>query len=262
MSYSSILFEVVDQVAVIKLNRPEAANALTKELCDELLDAAIRCETDPGIRAAVLTGSGNLFCAGGDLKAFDDHMDDIKAYVTATATALHNAAIRFNTMNPPLVMAINGTAGGGGFSLSLCGDYAIASSSAKFVAAYTASGLSPDGTSTYFLAKHIGLLRAKELFFTNRVLSAEEALDWGLISKVVEPDQVLDEAMTLARKFAAGPTRAFGATKRLLNTAYTESIAMQLDHETRSIADTLYSRDGRHGLKAFLNKEKPEFTGE
>jgi 2-(1,2-epoxy-1,2-dihydrophenyl)acetyl-CoA isomerase len=210
----------------------------------------------------VLTGAGKMFCGGGDLKTFNSLGDDAANYVDQTATVLHHAISRFARMAAPVVMAVNGTAAGGGFSLALAGDYVIAADSAKFISAYTASGLTPDGSSTYYLAKHIGLLRAKEMILTNRLLSAEEACDWGLVSKVVPDDQLMDEAMTLARAFAAGPTKAFGIAKNLLTTAYSESLEAQLDAESRGIATTMGSRDGRHGLESFLNKKKPEFTGE
>lgn len=259
--YETLEFSVEQGVATIRLNRPDAANALTKAMAAELFDASVRCEIDDSIRSVVLTGSGKMFCAGGDLKAFTGAGDQLPEYLTYTASALHGAVARFSRMNAPLVIAVNGTAAGGGFSLSLCGDYTIASERAKFVCAYTASGLSPDGSSTYFLAKHVGLLRAKELIMTNRVLTAEEARDWGIVSKVVSADALEDEANTMARQFADGPTRAYGAVKHLLETAYNESIDTQLDAEGRSIVDMMQSEDGRHGLDAFLNKRQPKFVG-
>ena len=262
MSYEYIIFDVTDNVAVITLNRPDDANAIHKPMVEELLDIALRCYRDKAIRAAVLTGSGRMFCGGGDLKTFNDLGDGAANYVDQTATVLHHAISRFSRMDAPMVMAVNGSAAGGGFSLALAGDYVIAADSAKFISAYTASGLTPDGSSTYHLAKHVGLLRAKELILTNRLLSAEEACAWGLVSKVVPADQLMDEAMAQARSFAAGPTKAFGIAKNLLTTAYSESLEAQLDAESRGIATTMSSRDGRHGLESFLNKEKPEFTGE
>jgi 2-(1,2-epoxy-1,2-dihydrophenyl)acetyl-CoA isomerase len=262
MSYQHILFDVSENIGVITLNRPDDANAIHKEMVEELLDIALRCYREKDIRAVVLTGAGKMFCGGGDLKTFNDLGDDVANYVDQTATVLHHAVSRFARMDAPVVMAVNGTAAGGGFSLALAGDYVIAADSAKFISAYTASGLTPDGSSTYYLAKHIGLLRAKEMILTNRLLSAEEACAWGLVSKVVPDDQLMDEAMGLARNFAAGPTKAFGIAKNLLTTAYSESLEAQLDAESRGIATTMGSRDGRHGVASFLNKEKPEFTGE
>jgi 2-(1,2-epoxy-1,2-dihydrophenyl)acetyl-CoA isomerase len=262
MSYQHILFDVSDSVALITLNRPDDANAIHKPMVEELLDIALRCYREKDIRAVILTGAGKMFCGGGDLKTFNSLGDDAANYVDQTATVLHHAISRFSRMAAPLVMAVNGTAAGGGFSLALCGDYVIAAESAKLISAYTASGLTPDGSSTYYLAKHVGLLRAKELILTNRLLSAEEACAWGLVSKVVPDGQLMDEATGLARTFAAGPTKAYGIAKNLLTTAYSESLEAQLDAESRGIAATMSSRDGRHGLESFLNKQKPEFIGE
>ena len=158
-------------------------------------------------------------------------------------------------------MAVNGTAGGGGFSLLLAGDYVLASDKAKFVSAYTASGLTPDGSSTFFLAKHIGLLRAKELMLTNRVLTADEAQDWGLVTRVVPAEELQNEAQKLAEKFARGPTQAYGGVKQLLQSAYSASMEAQLERETQGIAGMMTTHDGPHGLESFLQKKKPEFKG-
>ncbi len=261
MSYDTLLFEVADNIAMITLNRPDDANALNALMADELLDVSIRCTADPSVRAVIMTGQGKLFCGGGDLNEFKDVGDQKEAHLLKMATILHASVVRFARMDAPVIMAVNGTAGGGGFSLLLAGDIVLASERAKFVSAYTASGLSPDGSSTYYLAKHIGLLRAKELMLTNRVLTAEEAQNWGLVTRVIEADALMQEAQTLARSFAKGPTRAYGATKRLLLSAYSGSIESQLEAETRSISDMMLTADGPHGLEAFLNKQKPEFKG-
>ena len=261
MSYETLTFDVADNVATITLNRPDNANALTKRMAEELFDVATICDWQPDIRAVVLTSTGKMFCAGGDLKEFDGQGEDIAAFISSTATPLHNAITRFQRMDAPLVMAVNGTAAGAGFSLALCGDYILAAREAKFVCAYTASGLSPDGSSTYFLAKHVGLLRAKELVLTNRVLTADEAMNWGMVSRVVEGDELAAEAAKLATSFATGPTKAYGASKRLLLSAYEASIETQLENETVCIASMTRTEDGRSGIHAFANKQKPAFKG-
>ncbi|MEM1047446.1 MAG: enoyl-CoA hydratase-related protein [Pseudomonadota bacterium] len=261
MSYETLTFDQTDATATITLNRPDDANALTGLMARELFDVAMRCDTDQSIRAAILTGTGKMFCAGGDLKDFNARGPDLPAYLTETATVLHNAIIRFQMMDAPLVVAVNGTAAGAGLSMALAGDYVLASDSARFVLAYTASGLTPDGSSTYFLAKHVGLLRAKELALTNRVLGADEAVQWGLATRMVAPDALAEEAQTLAAGFAAGPSRAFGATKRLLLTGFSASIEAQLEAETRAIVAMSRTHDGRHGIDAFATKQKPAFTG-
>ena len=165
-------------------------------------------------------------------------------------------------MDAPLIVAVNGVAGGAGFSMALAGDIVLASDRAKFVSAYTASGLSPDGSSTYYIAKHIGLLRAKELVLTNRVLTAQEAMEWGMVTRVVAADDLMDEARGLARDLAQGPTKAFGGAKRLLETAFSESLETQLDKESRTIAAMMRTHDGPHGITSFLTKSKPSYRGE
>lgn len=261
MTYETVKFEVADSIATITLSRPESANALNMKMAEELHAISILCATRADIRAVVMTGEGKLFCAGGDLNQFKDAGDQKEALLLNMATILHAAVIRFANMDAPLVVAVNGTAGGGGFSLLLAGDLVLASAKAKFVSAYTASGLSPDGSSTYYLAKHIGLLRAKELIFTNRVLSAQEAMDWGLVNRVVDPDDLQEQAMELARSLASGPTKTFGRVKRLMQSAFSDPMEAQLEKETQGIAWTMTTHDGPHGLESFLNKQKPEFKG-
>jgi|TARA_B110000014_G_scaffold247505_1_gene221078 2-(1,2-epoxy-1,2-dihydrophenyl)acetyl-CoA isomerase len=261
MDYKNIIFEVTDNIGLITLNRPDDANSINKPMVEELADIAMNCYRDDSIRSVVLTGSGKMFCGGGDLKAFVEQGDAVSNYVDQTATVLHQSISRFARMDSPLVIAVNGVAAGGGFSLALAGDYIIAADTAKFISAYTASGLSPDGSSTFYLAKHIGLLRAKELILTNRLLSAEEACNWGMVTKVVPSDNLLDEAMAMANKFSKGPTKAYGISKNLLNSTYSETLEAQLDSESRGIASSMGNEDGRHGIDSFYNKKKPTFKG-
>lgn len=261
MTYKTLRFEVEDAVARITLSRPDDANALDLAMAEELYDIALRCDHGGEIRAVLLTGEGRMFCAGGDLKSFGNKGPEGPALVSRMATVLHNALVRFGQMDAPLVVAVNGSAAGAGFSMVLAGDYVIAAEEAKFLSAYTASGLSPDGGSTYHLAKHVGLLRAKELALTNRVLSAAEALDWGLVSRVVPAAALAEESLAQAKRFAAGPTRAFGRTKQLLLRAYDEAYETQLEAESRGIAAMIATEDGQHGVASFLAKEKPRYKG-
>lgn len=261
MSYNSINFEIKDGVGLIRLNRPNEGNALIPEMACELLDAANRCDDDPEIRAVVLTGNGKMFCAGGDLKAFAAQGKNVSSYTKEITLAFHAAISRFNWMDAPVIGAINGTAAGGGFSLALTTDIAIAAESAKFTMAYTRAGLSPDGSSTYFLARMVGLRRAKEMALLNPVLSARQAMEWGLVNQVVADDQLLTTAVEMAYQLAKGPTKSFGATKRLLLSGATESLEAQMEQETRAIAAMADSADGREGIAAFITKRTPEFHG-
>jgi 2-(1,2-epoxy-1,2-dihydrophenyl)acetyl-CoA isomerase len=248
-------------VGLIRLQRPDDGNAITLEVARELLDAAGRCDGEAEIRAVVLTGTGPMFCAGGDLKAFAAQCHRVSGYMQEVTQAFHAAISRFNRMAPPVVGAINGTAAGGGLSLALAADIVVAAASAKFTMAYTKIGLVPDGASTYFLARLVGLRRAKEMVLLNPVLSAPQALEWGLINQVVPDAEVLPTAMALAKKLAAGPTLAYGEAKRLILAGATESLESQMESESRAIAALVGSPDGREGLEAFLAKRPPRFTG-
>ncbi len=262
MSFETLQFDLADAVATITLNRPNDANALNLQMATELHECSVRCAYDAKVRAVIITGTGKMFCAGGDINDMHAQGDQMPAHLTRMATQLHAAIARFTHMNAPVIMALNGTAAGGGFSFAISGDYVMASEKAKLVSAYTASAFTPDGSATYFLAKHVGLLRAKELLLTNRVLTAQEALEWGLVNRVVSPEELMPEAQKLAKTFAEGPTKAYGGVKALLTSAYAAEIETQLERESRSISNMVGTRDGRHGVESFLNKVKPTFTGE
>lgn len=261
MEYQTLRLEITGAIATITLEQKDnAANALDMRMAQELFEVSVRCGA-PDVRAVILTGAGKMFCGGGDLGEMEAAPDK-PAHVTRMATLLHAGLSRLAHIDAPVIVAVNGTAAGAGFSMVLSGDHVIASDKAKFVSAYTASGLTPDGSSTYYLAKHVGLLRAKELMLFNRVLTAAEAQDWGLINKVVPADAVLSEAQSVAERLATGPTKAFGGVKRLLDTAFSDGLETQLDRETRSIADMMRTEDGPAGISAFLAKQTPSFRGQ
>lgn len=261
MTYRAITLEVGDGVGLIRLNRPDDGNAMNLELLRELLDVALYCDEAPEVRAVVLTGSGRMFCAGGDLKEFAAQGERVSAHIKELTGVLHAAVSRFNWMDAPVVAAINGAAAGGGLSLALSTDLAIAAESAKFTMAYTKAGLVMDGSSSYFLSRLVGLRRAKEMVLLNPVLTACKALEWGLVNQVVADDQVVPVALDLARKLAQGPTRAYGEAKRLVLSGATESLESQMERESRAIAARFASPDGREGVAAFLEKRPPRFRG-
>ncbi len=262
MTYETLLFEVSGGLAKITLNRPGAANSLNGAMAHDLMMAAIRCDEDPEIRAVLLTGTGKMFCAGGDLKTFHTFGEDMGARLKEITLYLHGATSRFSRMDPPMVVAVNVIAAGAGMSIAISGDLVLAARSAMFTSAYTAAGLSPDGSSTYFMPRLIGLRRAQELMLTNRRLSAEEALEWGLINRVVEDEKLPEEAEALARKLAAGATGAYGAVKKMLTETFTNPLETQMEIEARMISERATSPDGREGIDAFVNKRPPEFKGE
>ena len=261
MKLETLDFSISNNIATITLNRPENANALNPIMAKELSNMAIECDENKDIRAVIIEGSGKMFCAGGDLKAFSDAGDSASALIKQMAGDLHIAISRFSRMDAPTIAAINGTAAGAGFSIAISADVVISTKSAKFVMAYTNAGLSPDGSSTYFLPRRIGDRRARELMLTNRVLSSEEALEWGLINKIVEQENLSATTRELAEEFACGPTMAYGKVKNLLNASFDNGLETQMELETRGISDMARSSDGREGIQAFLNKRKPNFKG-
>ena len=261
MKLETLDFSISNNIATITLNRPENANALNPIMAKELSNMAIECDENKDIRAVIIEGSGKMFCAGGDLKAFSDAGDSAPALIKQMAGDLHIAISRFSRMDAPTIAAINGTAAGAGFSIAISADVVISTKSAKFVMAYTNAGLSPDGSSTYFLPRRIGDRRARELMLTNRVLSAEEALEWGLINKIVDQKNISTTTIELAEEFASGPTLAYGKVKNLLNASFDNGLETQMELETRGISDMARSSDGREGIQAFLNKRKPNFKG-
>jgi 2-(1,2-epoxy-1,2-dihydrophenyl)acetyl-CoA isomerase len=259
MGYSSIIFEVKEGVGLICFNRPDEGNALTVEMARELQEIATLCDEEPEVRAVVLTGRGKMFCAGGDLKAFASHESKVSLYLKEATQAINAAISRFCWMDAPVVAAVNGTAAGGGFSLALSADFCVAAESARFTMGYTKIGAAPDASSSFFLARMVGMRRAKEMALLNPILSARQAMEWGIVNRVVADDQVLDSAFEIARQWAEGPTRSIGETKRLILSGATESLESQLERESRAISTMAGSAEGKEGVAAFLEKRSPVF---
>ncbi|MFM9968612.1 MAG: enoyl-CoA hydratase/isomerase family protein [Burkholderiales bacterium] len=262
MDYKSMRFEIRDSVAWITINRPQAYNAIDSQATSEFYDIANRCSVDRSVRAVVLTGAGErAFCAGGDVAEFA-RSDNMELLVRKMTGDLHTAISRLAWLRAPVIAAVNGVAAGAGLSLAACADLVIASDTAKFTSAYTHIGLTPDGSSTFFLTRLLGRRRVLELYMTNRVLSAQEALDWGLVNRVVPAADLMAEVTKLATQLAKGPTQAFGGIKKLVMMAPNDTLESQMERETRIIAEMSTTQDAREGIKAFTEKRKPNFIGE
>jgi len=259
MTYRAIEYSVTGGVALITLSRPEAANALDCELARDLFEASLSCGADPDVRAIVITGAGRMFCAGGDLKSFQRAGSGVRAHILELTTYLHGAISRLVRGDAPLIAAVNGAAAGAGLSIACACDIIVAAKSARFTLAYTRAGLTPDGSSTYFLPRRIGLGRAAELALTNRTLSAQEAADWGLANRVVADAELLPVATELATELAEGPTAALGEARRLLHGGLTQTLETQMELEAQAIAEAAESAEGREGVAAFLEKRVPSF---
>jgi 2-(1,2-epoxy-1,2-dihydrophenyl)acetyl-CoA isomerase len=258
MDYKTIIFAVRDGVAHLTLNRPDAANAINLELSQELYDAALRCDEDPAVRAVLISATGKMFCGGGDLKSFAAR-NDLPAHLKLLTHNIHGAVSIFARMDPPVITAVHGSAAGGGLGLVFGADLVVAGESARLTMAYTRAALSPDASTSFFLPRLVGLGRALDLTLTNRVLSAREALELGIVSRVVPDAELPAAAEALARQMVDGPTHAFGAAKRLLRDSFNDSLETHLQAEARTIAELSRSAESREGIAAFLEKRAPRY---
>ena len=261
MSYNKIIFEKSSSIAKIILNNPDAGNTLDLELAKELYAASLDAASDNNIKALILTANGKLFCGGGNLKYLLSKKNEVKKTLLEMTMYFHGAISRMARMSAPVIIGVNGTAGGGGFSLAITGDIIYAVKNAKFTLAYTNAGLSPDGSSTYYLPRILGIKRAKELMLTNRLFSAEEAYDIGLIDLVVNNNEELNEAINKqAEVFSKGPINAYKIVKKLLSESFNNSLESQMEIESIHISNNAQSKDGIEGLTAFSEKRKPKFN--
>lgn len=260
MAVHSVDLLIDDGVARITLRRPEAGNAIDMELADGLHRAVIDVERDPAVRVVVLRGEGNSFCVGGDLRAFANR-SDLPAHLRELTTHLHAAVCGLARLDAPVVVGVQGSAAGAGLGLACSGDIVIAGATARFVVAYTRVGLNPDGGSSWFLPRLVGLRKAQELTLLNRVLDAPSAFAAGIVTRVVS-DQVLDEEVQMVvTELAGGPTRALGEAKRLLRTSLDAPLAVHLEAEAAALVRSAAHDDAREGIAAFLAKRPPGFTG-
>jgi 2-(1,2-epoxy-1,2-dihydrophenyl)acetyl-CoA isomerase len=263
MAYETLLIDRQDRVLTITLNRPAQFNALSLNMCEELADIATAMSVDRSVGAIIITGQGDkAFCAGGDVGSFAADPERTPELVMRMTGALHSAVARFAGGHAPVIAAVNGVAAGGGLSLMAACDLAIAVDTARFTSAYTQIGLTPDGSSTYFLTRLLGPRRALEMFLTNRTLNAAEALDWGLVNQVVGRDVLMSTVHTLAAKLAAGPSLAHRGIKRLVQLGDNTPLETQMEYESQSIAEMARTQDGRAAVAAFVSKTKPVFTGQ
>lgn len=261
MHFETLLYDVDQGVARIRLNRPDAANALNLPMCKDLMYAALAADEDPGVRAVLLGAEGKMFCAGGDLAAMQSTSGGKSALLKEMTTYLHAGISRLARMQAPVIAAVRGAAAGAGFSMACASDLTLCSETAKFTMAYTAAGLVPDGSSTYHLPRLIGTRRSLELMLTNRRLDAATALEWGLVNQVVADDALDETAFALACKLASGPTAAYGTTKKLILGTFDHAFEAQMELESRAISEAAGSSDGEEGITAFLEKRAPQFEG-
>lgn len=261
MSYETIAYHRADGVGHLRLNRPDGANAVSQGFARELRDVMIEIEFDPEVRAVSVTAEGKVFCAGGDLKEFHSKGPDLPKHGAAMLADFHAALYKMNRMPKPFVAGVRGAAGGAGLSLVGAFDLVISGESSKYTMAYTRAGMTPDGTSSYFIGRHIGLRRMLDLTLTNRVLDAATAESWGLVNRVVPDDDVDDATASLAADLAAGAPFAVGHAKQVIYHGFEQPLETAGEFEGVMITTAMATADGQEGIASFVEKRAPNWTG-
>jgi 2-(1,2-epoxy-1,2-dihydrophenyl)acetyl-CoA isomerase len=259
-TYTNLSVRHVDGVARLTLGGSNALNALDQETADELLQAVVELTEDETVRCIAIIGTGDAFGVGTDLSQLEGDTNDAPA-IRRLASTFHDAIVQLHQAKKPVATAINGIAAGAGFSLALVGDIVLVSEEARLEYAYSRVGLTGDGGSTFFLPRLVGLRKAKEIALLNEPISPDEAVSLGIATETVpagELDERLDE---LSAQLATGPTKAFGATKRLMTESFERALPTQLAHETDTIAQATRTEDYARGHAAFMRKDEPKFTG-
>jgi 2-(1,2-epoxy-1,2-dihydrophenyl)acetyl-CoA isomerase len=258
-----VLREVgADGIARITLNRPKASNGLNVEILKALHDAVLTCHADPAVKVVLLTGRGRNFCAGGDIHTFESKGDALPDYLREATAWLQLAAAALMQLKVPVVTAVQGfAAGGGGLGLVCASDIVVAARSAKFFSGAVRVGMAPDGGSSVTLTQLVGLRQALRILLTNPTIDAEQAAAIGLITDVVDDDDLAGEAERIATELAALPTLALSATKRLVWAGVGASVEARLAEEARIVSELSGTADSLEGLRAIIERRPPRFTG-
>ena len=257
-------YDVADHVATIRFNRPDRMNTITPEMLTGLAQLLVRADADRDVRVIVMTGNGRAWCAGLDIgaAASGDGIGGDTSSMSGEFNLRDAPPVVLNKIDTPTVAALNGGAAGYGLDLALGCDIRIAARTAKLSAAYTARGLVPESGGTWLLPRIVGWSRAAELLFTARTLTAEQALAMGLVSDVVEPEDLADATSALAAEIAANAPLAIRASKRMMRHAMTEGLEDHVQRQYLALLPLFASKDFREGLASYLEKRPAEFHGE
>lgn len=255
-----VLLEKHGDVATIVLNRPEQANAIDPDSTRALIHCIDAVAADPSARVVVLRAVGRMFCAGGSIDFFAKGGADLPAILDELLGPLHAALYKLATLPIPVISAVNGPVGGGGIGLALCADLVLAAESMRLRGGYSAIGLTPDAGSSWFLTRRVGAMRAKQIFFTNDALSAQQCLAMGIVSEVVPDAELATRTTALAEMLARSATSALGRIKQLVDGVHERSLDAQLDLEHRLMVESATSPEANEGIAAFLSKRAPRFS--
>jgi len=263
MSYKCLLYAVQDRIATLTLNRPERLNALGDTLRDDLYDAVTQSAADPNVGVLVITGAGRGFCSGGDVKSMNEREQSGEASppIDRFAPIRDRIVLAMRDCPKPIIAAVNGAAAGAGMNLALACDLRIASNAAKFSQAFVKRGLAPDWGGSWFLPRVVGTAKAFELIFTGDPIDANEALKLGIVNSVVAPEELMPETYKLARKIANGPPVAIAISKRAIYHNEEVDLRAGLEFETFAQGLCRETEDSKEGVRAFMEKRAPVFTG-
>lgn len=262
MSFENIQFETANGVAMLTLNRPDSLNSFTSQMHAEVREALQRVQDDSAVRCLLLTGAGRGFCAGQDLNDRAVTTDGGKPDLGESVEKNYNPLIRtLMTLPKPVVCAVNGVAAGAGASIALACDIVLAARSASFIQVFSKIGLVPDSGGTWNLPRAVGLPRAKGLALLGDKVPAEKAEAWGMIWQCVDDDELMNEARKLTEYLATQPTRGLGRIKQLINAATARTLDEELEQERQAMQELGQSADYTEGVAAFLEKRKPNFSG-
>jgi len=263
MKFETVKYELDETVAIVTMNRPEALNALSLGLSKDLRSAIEKAIEDKA-RCVVLTGEGRAFCSGGDLRemqAMWQKEGRIEAFLESPLEALHKVILLIRETPIPFVAAVQGVCAGAGTNFALACDIIFAAENASFNEAFVRIGLSPDCGGSFFLPRAVGEKIAAELFMTGETLSAQRALQIGMINRVATTENLMSEAMLMAKKLALAPTASIGRIKRMLNASFSNDLPQQLALEHECQIESGKSNDFKEGVTAFFEKRAPNFTG-
>lgn len=258
--YAEIQVDRDGSVTHVQIDTSARFNSLTRDSLGELLEVVTTAAEDDDVRCLTLTGAGEVFCSGANLAAFDGDESD-GPVLRQMASELHDVIVQLHQAETPVVTAVNGVAAGAGFSFAIMGDVVLVSDGARLEYAYPRIGLTGDGGSTFYLPRLVGLRKAREIVLLDEPISPEEAVDLGLATEVVPADELDGRLAEMGERLAAKPTKAVGATKRLLTESFARSIEEQLSAETEQISLATDTEDYQRGIAAFGSDEGAEFVG-